>query len=94
MVVQWKFGQTDHEIPVPPARVVLQPGHGAVDVFGAGGERLTHHGDVPTVLTVEWAQIGQSLGDLGGRGRISHQTNANGSHCNPVPVTASTTPCD
>ena len=45
VVVESKFGQTDHEVPVLLASPVLQPAHRGVDVFRAGGERLTHNGE-------------------------------------------------
>ena len=61
MVVEWKFGQADDEVPVLLASLVLQPTHRGLDVLGAGGERLTHDGDVPRVAAVERAQVGHAV---------------------------------
>ncbi|MEV6412551.1 manganese catalase family protein [Kribbella sp. NPDC051718] len=94
VIVERKFGQPDDEVPIVFAGPVLQPAHRGPDVLRPGGERLTHDGDVPVAAAIERAQVGQPPGDLGRRGWIGHQPDAEGLHTGLVPLSAVSTHSD
>ena len=80
VVVEWKFGQADSMLPVSLASLVLQPTHRSLDILGASGERLTHHGYVSRLAAVERAQVGHPSCDLGRRGWIRHESDPHRPH--------------
>jgi hypothetical protein len=86
LVVEWKFGQADNEVPISLPSMTLQPTHRGLDVLSAGGEWLTHNRDFPSVAAVDRAQVGHTSRDLGRRGWISHQPDANGLHMRSLPA--------
>ena len=92
VVAKRKLGQTDDEVPVVLASLVVQPRHRGVDVLGTGGERLAHDLDVPgaAILAARRVEVTDPVRDLGGRGRVGHQADMDRLHPSQLPTTLST----
>src|SRR4029078_5043514 len=86
VVMEWKLGQADNEVPVSMTGLLLQPGNGGLDVLRAGGERLTHDGDVPRLGAVGRAQVRHTACNVGRRGWISHDSDTDRLHAGSVPA--------
>jgi hypothetical protein len=88
VVAKRKLGQPHDEVPLMLVSLVPQTRQRGVDVLGTGGERLTEDLDVPgaVMLAIRWVEVLDPMRHLGGRGRVSHETDVDGLHCPNVPT--------
>ncbi|WP_217702648.1 hypothetical protein [Nocardioides guangzhouensis] len=76
VVANGKLGKPDHEVPLMVVSLVAQTRQRGVDILGTGGERLADYLDVPgaVMLALRWVEVLDPVRHLGGRGRVSHET--------------------
>ena len=86
VVMEGKLGQADNDVPVSMAGLLLQTSYRGLDVLRAGGERLTHDGDVPRVHAVGRAQVRHTACNVSRRGWISHDSDTDRLHVGSVPA--------